>query len=104
VERFGLYTRFTAQTGQRDRLVAQLRRAAALMEQAPDCVLYLVNTEFGDPATVWVTEVWNSEAAHRGSLALAGVPKLIQETLPLLSGSPEQIRLTVLGGKGVADQ
>ncbi len=102
MEKFGLYTRFTAQTGQRERLVAQLLRAAALMEQADGCVLYLVNTAVSDPAAVWVTEVWESAEQHQRSLTLAGVPALIQETVPLLSGPPEQIQLAVAGGKGVS--
>jgi quinol monooxygenase YgiN len=97
----GLYTKFTTQTGQRDRLVDRLLRAAQLMEQAPGCTLYLVNTSPDDPAAVWVTEVWASEEQHCDSLSLSGVPALIQETLPLLALPPEQIRLAPVGGKGL---
>jgi hypothetical protein len=33
------------------------------------CVLYLINQEKGNPDTVWVTEVWRSQADLDASLA-----------------------------------
>ncbi|MHB8574248.1 MAG: putative quinol monooxygenase [Dehalococcoidia bacterium] len=99
--KFGLYNKFTARAGQRDQLVEQLLSAARLVEQAPGCELYIVNISPNDAATVWVTEVWTSEDHHRDSLSLAGVPALIAETMPLLAGPPEQIKLVPVGGKGL---
>src|SRR5690349_7863236 len=99
--RLGLYTCFKAQAGQRNRLVEQLLRAASLVQNAPGCELYIVNTG-ADDDSVWVTEIWASEEEHRASLAAEGAPELIQQTLPLLAGAPEQIRLTPIGGKGLA--
>ena len=81
--------------------MAQLLRAAAGVEQLDGCGLYVVNTSLSEPDVVWVTEMWDSEEEHRVSLSLPGMPELIQETLPLLAGPPEQIRLTPLGGKGL---
>src|SRR4051794_22511632 len=95
-----LYTRFNAQPGTRGSLVQQLLQAARLMEGAAGCELYLVNTSPADETTVWVTELWEDEEQHRASLSLEGVPALIQATMPLLAGPPEQIRLTPAGGKG----
>lgn len=98
--RLGLYTRFNAKPGERARLVEQLLHAAGLAEGAPGCVIYIVNTGVEEDS-VWVTEIWRSEEDHRASLAGEGVPDLIQETLPLLAGAPEQIRLVPIGGKGL---
>jgi len=39
-----------------------------------------------DPDTVFVAELWESEAAHRASLALPSVQAAIAEARPLLSG------------------
>jgi quinol monooxygenase YgiN len=100
--KFGVYNRFAVRPGRRDQLVKQLLAASKLVEDAPGCELYIVNTSSDDPDVVWVTEVWESEGHHRASLAIEGVPALIQETLPLLAAPPQQIRVTPLGGKGLA--
>ena len=97
----GLYTKFIAQTGDGSRLVEHLLSAAALMESAPGCRLYIVNTTPDDADTVWVTEVWDGEEHHRASLSIEGVPELIAQARPLLAGPPEQIRVTPVGGKGL---
>ncbi len=48
-----------------------------------------------------VTEIWDSEEEHSASLSIEGVKELISEALPLLADPPEQIKLDVLGGKGI---
>ncbi|GAC1641913.1 MAG: antibiotic biosynthesis monooxygenase [Chloroflexota bacterium] len=102
MSKLALYTKFSAHPGQRDRLVEQLLGAARLMDSAPGCALYIVNTSPDDAGTVWVTEVWESPQQHRDSLSIEGVPSLIEQTMPLLAAAPEQIRLTPVGGKGLA--
>jgi quinol monooxygenase YgiN len=99
--RLGLYTKFTVHPGQRDRLVETLLGGAAHMDHVAGCELYIVNESSEHPDMVWVTEVWDSEEQHRASLSLEGVPELIQQTMPLLAGPPEQIRVMPLGGKGL---
>jgi len=99
--KFGMYNKFTAHPGQRDRLVEQLLSAAKLMENATGCELYIVNTSPNEADIVWVTEVWESEEDHRASLSIEGVPELIERTMPLVAGPPEQIRVVPVGGKGL---
>ena len=98
---FGLYTKFVALSGQREHLVTQLLQAAELLEDAAGCQLYIVNTSPDDAGAVWVTELWDNADRHGAALSLEGIPSLIQETLPLLTGPPEQIRLVPVGGKGL---
>ena len=94
--------RFTAQTGQRDALVTHLLRAAALVRDLDGCHLYVINTTPDDADTVWVTEIWGSEADQQASLALESVREAIGEVMPLLAGPPDRIELEPVGGVGLA--
>ena len=100
--RVGLYVKCTARPDQRDALVDQLLGAARLIDAAPGCELYLVNTSPAEPDTGWVTEVWSSIEAHDASLSVAGVREAIRRALPLLAGPPERIDVVPVGGKGIA--
>jgi quinol monooxygenase YgiN len=99
--RLGLYTKFTVHPDQRDRFVKILLGGATHMDNVAGCELYIVNETSEHPDIVWVTEVWDSEDQHQASLSLEGVPELIKQSMPLLAGPPEQIRVTPLGGKGL---
>nr|MDQ4029949.1 antibiotic biosynthesis monooxygenase [Actinomycetota bacterium] len=70
--------------------------------KAPGCELYVINTSPADPDTVWVTEIWSSQADLDASLALDGVPELIEHVVPLMAAPPERIEVLPLGGKGLA--
>ena len=97
---FGLHGRFNAQPGKRQELVDILLEAAALMEAAQGCELYVVSTTEDNDA-VWVTEIWRTEIDHDASLRVPGVPELIKRARPLTAGAPESMRLVVHGGKGL---
>jgi len=97
---YGCYVKFTAQPGQRDALVEHLLCAAALVEKAAGCELYIINTSTTEPDRVWVTEVWRSQAEHDASLTIEGAQAAIKQVLPLLAGSPEKIDVLPVGGKG----
>ena len=98
---YGCYVKFTAQPGQRDALVEHLLSAAALVEKAPGCQLYIINTSPTEPESAWVTEVWRSQQEHDASLTIEGAQAAIKQVLPLLAGSPEKIDLLPVGGKGL---
>ncbi len=97
---YGCYVKFTAQPGQRNALVEHLLSAAALVEKAAGCELYLINTSPIEPESVWVTEVWRSQEEHNASLAIEGAQAAIKQVLPLLAGPPEKIDVLPVGGKG----
>ncbi len=97
---YGCYVKFTAQPGLRDALVEHLLSAAALVEKAAGCELYLINTSPTEPDSVWVTEVWRSQEEHDASLTIESVQVTIKQVLPLLAGSPEKIDVLPVGGKG----
>lgn len=83
-------------------LAAILLRAAAVVEHAPGCRLYLVHQELDDPASVWVYEAWDDIAAHDASLQDARVRALIGEARPLIDSMPAGADLNLLGGYGVS--
>jgi len=99
MERFAMYGKVTAKPGERDKLVEHLLEASRLVAPLPGCEVYLVNLAVADADTVWVTEIWRSEADHDNSLKLESVQALIARTRPLVAGF-EGVRLVPVGGKG----
>jgi quinol monooxygenase YgiN len=80
---FMLHGRMAARPGKRDELSAILEEVDQ-SERMPGCRLYLVAVDVTDVDGVWVTEVWDSEAAHAASLQLEGVKKRIARATPIL--------------------
>ncbi|GEO05645.1 antibiotic biosynthesis monooxygenase [Adhaeribacter aerolatus] len=102
MNKYGLHGKLTATTGNGDKLATILLQAAELVSTAPGCRLYLVSKDQHDAESVWVTEVWDSQADHDNSLNVAGVKELISQAMPLLNGRPEKGQeLQVLGGAGI---
>ena len=97
---YGVFGKFSAQSGKRTDLVRYLLQAAELLERNPDCIYYIVSTS-DEPAAVWVSEVWTDQAAHDASLEPEDIRALIQEARPLIAGIAGQTQLTVQGGKGL---
>lgn len=97
---YGCYVKFTAKPGQRDALVEHLLRAAAFVEKAAGCELYIINTSPTEAECVWVTEVWRSQQEHDASLTVEDAQEVIKQVLPLLAGPPEKIDVLPVGGKG----
>ena len=67
---YGLIGKMTATPGQRDALIAILLEGTGAM---PGCLSYIVAADPADADAIWITEVWDSEASHKASLALPGV-------------------------------
>ena len=95
-----MYGKITVHSGQRDTLVAILLQAAALLEQDPGCEIYVVNVSPAEPDTLWVTEVWDSQAAHAASLTRDDIKALIERGRPMIV-SGERIETMPVGGKGL---
>lgn len=80
---FMLHGRLGATTGNREDLLAILQEGEG-SEPMPGCRLYLVAVDESDDDGVWVTEVWESEQAHRDSLELERVKAQVARAMPLL--------------------
>jgi len=93
------YGKTVAHNGQGGALAGHLLGAAEDLAADPGCLLYLINREKSDPDTIWVTEVWRSQAdldaslrRIRGSDRVAAVMALVRDW--------QMIELEPLGGKG----
>ncbi|MDX2285296.1 MAG: antibiotic biosynthesis monooxygenase [Bacteroidia bacterium] len=101
---YGLHGSLTASGGNGPLLAQYLLEAAAMLREAPGCRLYYIGLEPGLPDTVWISEVWDSKAAHDASLQDERVRALIRRAMPLLAGPPAPGRqLDILGGAGLPD-
>ena len=96
---YGLIGKLTAVPGRRDALIAILLEASA---DLPGCLSYVVAKDPSDGQGVWITEVWESEASHRASLALPAVQDAIARGRPLIAGFGERIVTAPVGGPGLA--
>ena len=65
------------------------------------CQLYVVAVADSDPDLIWVTEVWDSKAAHDASLQLPQTREVISRAMPMLTGEFTGQETTVVGGLGV---
>ena len=95
---YGLIGRMKAVSGKRDEL------AAILLEGSGDmrgCLSYVVAKDSADGDALWVTEVWESEADHRASLALPGVKAAIAKGRPLIASFDEHHTTEPIGGQGI---
>jgi quinol monooxygenase YgiN len=97
--RVARYGKMVAKPGKGAEAAERLLAAAAALEDDPGCELYLVNRQAGAPDTIWVTELWRSQAdvdaaleRIRGSDEVAAVMALVADA--------EMIELELLGGKG----
>lgn len=99
---YGLFGKFTVQTGKRDALIDVLLKAAEAMQELEGCYLYVVNSAPDDPDAVWVNEIWRSREDHQASLSHEAVKTLIMEGRPLIAGMGERFEVNPAGGKGLS--
>jgi quinol monooxygenase YgiN len=96
---YGLIGKMSAVAGQRDALAAVLLEGTAKM---PGCLSYVIATDPADPDALWITEVWDTQASHQGSLALPEVKAAIAKGRPLIAGFSNRVETTPIGGHGLA--
>lgn len=96
---YGLIGRIMAKPGERDALLAALMEGSGAM---PGCLSYVVAKDAADPESIWVTEVWDSEASHKASLQLPAVRAAIQRGRPLIAGFESVATTAPVGGIGLA--
>jgi quinol monooxygenase YgiN len=95
---YGLIGRIKAVPGQREALTTILLEGASSM---PGCLSYVVALDPADPDALWVTEVWDSEASHKASLALPVVKDAITRGKPLIAAFDQYIQTVPVGGHGL---
>ena len=80
---YGLIAKLTAAPAKRDALIQILGDGTVSM---PGCRAYVIAKDAADANAVWVTEVWDTQAAHDASLTLPRVQKAITDGRPLIAG------------------
>lgn len=95
---YGLIGKLRAAPGQRDALIAILIEGVSDM---PGCLSYVVAQDRADPDTIWVTEVWDSQASHKVSLSLPSVQDAIARGRPLIAAFDEHHETVPVGGHGI---
>lgn len=93
------YAKAVASPGQGDALARALLTAADALAGDPGCLIYLVNREAGNRDTIWVTEVWRSQADLDASLRQIAGSEQATAAMSLVQNW-ETIELEPLGGKG----
>jgi quinol monooxygenase YgiN len=71
---WGLIAKIALIPGKRDEMIGILKESATDM---PGCLSYIVAKDTTDENTIWVTEVWDSQASHDASLSLPAVKNAI---------------------------
>ncbi len=97
---YGLIGKILAVEGQRDALTEILLDGTRDM---PGCLSYVVAKDPQDENALWVTEVWESNEAHRASLSLPSVQDAIARGKPLIAGFGERIETQPLDGHGLVE-
>jgi quinol monooxygenase YgiN len=95
---YGLIGKMTAVPGQRDALASMLLDSTQAM---PGCLSYVIATDPADADGLWITEVWDSAASHKASLALPAVQATIKKAKPLIAGFSNSVETVPIGGYGL---
>lgn len=81
---YGLIEKLEAAENKRDALVEILTENH---KGLPGCVSYVVAPDLDDPNSVWVTEVWSSEADHRAARSLPSVQSIKARARLIIAGA-----------------
>jgi quinol monooxygenase YgiN len=95
---YGLIGRILAVPGKRDELLAILVPGEGGM---PGCLSYIVATDPENADATWITEVWESQEAHRASLQIPVVQQAIAMGRPLIAGFDSRAETAPVGGIGL---
>jgi len=98
VTMYGLIGKMRAKPGKRDELLNILLKSTGSM---PGCLSYVVARDPADADAIWITEVWDNEASHKGSLALPEVRAAISEAMPMIAGFDSSTPVEPVGGVGL---
>jgi quinol monooxygenase YgiN len=80
---YGLIAKLTMVPGKREEVIVLLANSSANM---PGCFSYVIANDAGREDILWITEVWESKAAHDASLNMRAVQAAMPKVKPLLAG------------------
>lgn len=95
---YGLIGKMIATPGQRAELIGILLEG---MQDMPGCLSYIVAEDPANDDEIWVTEVWENQAAHQASLGLPSVQAAIGRGRRLIDGFGERYETVPVGGHGL---
>ena len=95
---YGLIGRIETKPGAAAELASILVEGVAGM---PGCLSYVVARDVEDPDSLWVTEVWDSQASHEASLSLPSVQEAISRGRPLITAFVDRFVTRPVGGHGL---
>jgi quinol monooxygenase YgiN len=95
---YGLHGKIIAQPGQGDALLQIMLKGVGEML---GCHLYIVSKDVAHADSLWVFEVWETQADHQASLKLEAVQAMIAQARPLIAGMSDRVEFTPVGGKGL---
>ena len=95
---YGLIGKLNAKPGERDALAGILLGGTGSM---PGCLSYVIAADPADPDGLWITEVWDTQESHEGSLKLPEVQAAIAKGRPLIAGFSNRVETAPLGGHGL---
>ena len=78
---YGLIAKMTLLPGKSDEVIALLAESSANM---PGCFSYVIAKDAASEDVLWITEVWESQAAHDASLSLRAVQAILPRIKPLI--------------------
>ncbi len=85
----------------REELLDILLQASRDLEEVEDCLIYSIGIDEEDVTKVYIYEVWRNEQAHKNSLQLEAIQKLVERAKPIIKGIKDFPSLTIKGGKGI---
>ena len=95
---YGLIGKVRVASGQRDALAALLLDASQAL---PGCLSYVIAADPADSDALWITEVWDSQASHQGSLSLPAVQAAMAKGRPMIAGFSNRVETVPIGGHGL---
>ena len=95
---YGLINRFTAVPGKRNELASCMLEDVGIL---PGCRSFVVARDSKDPDALWITEVWDSEAAWQASLEAPAVKASIDRAMSLIASFGEPAITEPIGGIGL---
>ena len=95
---YGLIGKVRVASGQREALAALLLDASQAL---PGCLSYVIAADPADSDALWITEVWDSQASHQGSLSLPAVQAAMAKGRPMIAGFSNRVETVPIGGHGL---